>query len=161
MNAGHAPADSWVHEDGGRIVGEACHIIDLMLFLIGARVKEVQVNSLNPINNAMQRSDNKSITLSFSDGSLAVIDYFANGSKELPKELLEVHFDGKSIIVDDYKRISGFGLKVAGLHSKLSQKGHHEEWLALAAALSSGSAWPISLQDMLDTSEISFLVSNT
>ncbi|MBN1472274.1 MAG: bi-domain-containing oxidoreductase [Syntrophaceae bacterium] len=161
MNAGYFPADSWVHEDGGRIVGEACHIIDLMLFLTGSRVREVQTGALAPANSAFQRGDNRSFTLSFADGSLAVIDYFAVGSKELPKEFLEVHFDGKSIIVDDYKKMNGFGLKVAGISSKFSQKGHIEEWQALAGTLLNGTGWPISLQDMLETTALSFLVNNS
>ncbi len=161
MNAGYAPADSWVHEDGGRIVGEACHLIDLMLFLVGCRVTEVQVSGLVPKTSAFQRSDNKSFTLSFADGSLAVIDYFAVGGKDLPKELLEVHFDGKSVIVDDYKKINGYGLKVAKIRSKLPRKGHAEEWQALAEALRLGGAWPVPLQDMLDATAVSLLVADS
>jgi predicted dehydrogenase len=161
MNAGFSPPDSWVYEDGGRIVGEACHIIDLMLFLTGSRVKELNVTGLNPVDTAFQRSDNKSFTLSFEDGSLAVIDYFATGSKELPKEFLEVHFDRKSILVEDYKSISGYGLKVSNISSRISKKGHYEEWVALSNALLKGSPWPISLKDMLETTEISFIVNNS
>jgi len=159
MNAGFAPADSWVHEDGGRIVGEACHIIDLMLFLTGSQVREVNSCSLKPNSNAFQSTDNKSFSLSFKDGSIAVIDYFANGSKDLPKELLEVHFDKKSIVVDDYKKITGYGLKIDGFSSQLSQKGHFQEWESLAEALINGTAWPISLNEMLEATEISLLVN--
>jgi predicted dehydrogenase len=161
MNAGFAPGDSWVHEDGGRIVGEACHIIDLMLFFVGAQVREIQVGSLRPSAGPFQGTDNKSFSLSFTDGSLAVIDYFSNGSKELPKEMLEVHFDGKSIVVEDYKRMTGYGLKVPSLQTKLARKGHLEEWQALANSLTAGADWPIPLQEMIDATAISFIVANS
>ncbi len=65
--------------------------------------------------------------LEYEDGSVASLDYFAVGSKKLPKERLEVHFDEKSIIVDDYETIKGNGVKVANIHSQTPDKGQLEE----------------------------------
>lgn len=158
VNAGFIPYDVWIHKDGGRIVGEACHIIDLMLYLTGSFVKEVSVSSLNPGTSKFKSLDNKSMTLVFKDGSIGIIDYFSTGSKQYPKEFLEVHFDQKTIIIDDYKKMQGFGLKVKTLESKISSKGHKEEWLAVSEALKTGN-WPISLNELIHTTEISLLAS--
>ena len=95
MNAGFVPYDSWVHEDGGRIIGEACHIIDLMLYLTDSEVSDYAVSTLNPQGGRFKAVDNRSISLTFKDGSVAVIDYFSCGSKEVSKEYLEVHYDNK------------------------------------------------------------------
>lgn len=159
MNAGYSPANLWVHEDGGRIIGEACHLIDLVLFLTDSVISEITVSGITPTNNAIFSSDNKSFTLKFVDGSIAVIDYFAIGNKALPKELLEVHFDGKSIIVNDYKSVEGFGIRVANISSKTSKKGQYEEMIALHNGLITGTM-PISLNDLFQTTEATFIIAD-
>ena len=133
MNAGYIPYDAWVHEDGGRIVGEGCHIVDLMKYLVGdsVAVRNITINQFSAEKGEFRGDDNKSITLNFEDGSIAVIDYFSCGSKELSKEYLEIHFDNKSLIMDDYKQLRSFGVKVKIKDSLISQKGHKEEWLVL------------------------------
>lgn len=158
MNAGFVPYDSWVHEDGGRIIGEACHIIDLMLYLTDSEITDYAVSALHPHGGRFKASDNRSITLTFKDGSVAVIDYFSCGSKELSKELLEVHFDSKTIIMDDYKSLRGYGVKVKELKSTLPTKGHEEEWIELFRCLKEGH-WPIPAENIFDTTRISFLVA--
>lgn len=87
MNAGFILPDVWVHNPevgGGRIVGEACHFIDLCSYLAGSNVLSVCVNVLG--NNSQENTDNMSILLRYENGSNAVINYFANGSKSYPKE---------------------------------------------------------------------------
>ena len=159
MNAGYIPPDSHYHEHGGRIVGEACHIIDLMTFFTEAEIESISVVSLTPKTDYYKESDNKSITLKYRDGSIATIEYFAVGSKELSKELLEIHFDGKSIVMDDYKSLKGYGIKIKELSSRMSIKGHFEELVALYDTLSGKTErWPIDLWDMLQTTNITFAV---
>lgn len=154
MNAGFIPFDNWVHEDGGRIIGECCHLIDLMTFLTGSRIKSISVDSLMPANDSYSASDNKAITLGYHDGSIATIHYFAIGSRDLPKEGMEIHFDGKSIILDDYKSLKGFGLKLADISTATSQKGQLEELEILYGALQGKTNnWPIELWDMIQTTE--------
>lgn len=158
MNAGFIPYNHWVHNDGGRIVGEACHIIDLMSFLTGSEVSDYAVSSFNPVNGKFKSTDNRSIMLTFKDESIAVIDYFACGSNNLSKEYMEVHFDNKSIIMDDYKTLKGFGLKMKNLDSSISKKGHKEEWLALHKAILTGN-WPIQLASLIETTRVSILAA--
>jgi predicted dehydrogenase/threonine dehydrogenase-like Zn-dependent dehydrogenase len=159
MNAGYIPLDHWVHENGGRIVGEACHIIDLATALINSSITSICVESLTPKTDKYSDSDNKAITLKYADGSVACIEYFAVGSKDLSKEFMEVHFDGKSIILDDYKSLKGYGIKINEITTATSQKGHLEELLALYETIRGNkNEWPIELWDMLQTTEATLLI---
>ena len=159
MNAGFIPLDHWVHEDGGRIIGEACHIVDLMTSFTNSKIESISVESLTPKTEKYSSSDNKSITLKYADGSVACIDYFANGSKELAKEYMEVHFDGKTIVLDDYKTLKGYGVKIAEIKDELSQKGQYEELEVLYEVLKGNKKeWAIELWDMIQTTEATFLI---
>jgi predicted dehydrogenase len=160
MNAGFVNNDSWIHDDGGRIIGEACHIIDLMHFLTKSEVKSVSVESMGNNNSKYSTQDNKIFTMKYTDGSICNISYFSCGSKLLNKELMELHFDGKSIIMDDYKSLKGFGINLTELSTGTSQKGQLEELEYLYDYLKGiTNELPISYQDMFQTSEISFLIS--
>lgn len=160
MNAGFIPLDHWVHEDGGRMVGECCHIIDMMNFLTGSTITSISQESLSPSNEKYSATDNKAIVLKYDDGSVCTIHYFAVGSKKYPKEFMEVHFDEKTIIMDNYKKLEGFGVKIANLSSSLSQKGQLEELDVLYDTLSGKTSdWPIALWDMVQTTAASFLIN--
>jgi predicted dehydrogenase len=159
MNAGFLPADHWVHENGGRIVGEACHIIDLFHYLVGGAVVSVSAESISADAGKFSASDNKSMVLKFEDGSVASLGYFAVGSREYPKEHMKVHFDEKTIIMEDYRSLTGFGVKLKDTGQGTSSKGHLEEWKRLFISLKDPSEeWPVSLQEMLDTTRITLMI---
>ncbi len=160
MNAGFIPLDHWVHEDGGRIIGEGCHIIDMMNFLTGSKIKSISSEKLGPNNTRFSADDNRSIVLKYEDGSVCTIHYFAVGSKKMAKEYMEVHFDEKTITMEDYKSLEGFGIKVKNVSSSISQKGQLEELSFLYNTLKGKSKdWPIALWDMVQTTEISFVIA--
>ena len=154
MNAGFVPADAWVHGDGGRIIGEGCHLVDLMQYLMGCEVVDANAAHFKPKAGIYLSEDNRFLTLEFEDGSVAEIEYFSCGNKALPKEYMEVHWENKSIVMDDYKLLTGYGVKVNSCKSAISQKGHEEEWLALYDSLMKGIA-PIALDSLFKTTEIS------
>lgn len=159
MNAGYIPLDHWVHEDGGRIVGEACHIIDLMTFLTGSQITSISVDKLIPVNNKFSSSDNKAITLAYQDGSIATIHYFAVGSKEYPKEYMEVNFDEKTIVLDDYRSLKGFNVKLNKISTSTSQKGQLGELERLYETIKGENPrWPIDLRDIVQTTEATFAI---
>jgi predicted dehydrogenase len=159
MNAGYVPLDHWVHENGGRIIGEACHIIDLMTYFTGCQITSLSYDELSPQTEAISSSDNKSIILKYEDGSIASIDYFSVGNNAYPKEYMEIQFDQKTIVLDNYKSVKGYGIKIKELSSKNSQKGQLEELENLHQTLMhKGSEWPIPLWDMLQTTAVSFLL---
>ncbi len=157
MNAGFIDEDSWVHENGGRITGEACHIIDLMQFLTDSEIESCSVSSIKPSYGKFSARDNRSITIEFNDGSIAIIDYFSCGSKLLEKEYMEVHFDNKSIIMNDYKSVIGYGLNVK-FSSSVPEKGHKEEWCKIYESIINGTI-PIPLNSIFDTTRTSILAS--
>lgn len=162
MNAGFIPLDHWIHESGGRIVGEACHIIDLMSYFIGSKIKikSICYENLSPKTKKFSYNDNKSMILAYEDGSVATIEYFAVGSRLYPKEYMEIHFDEKTIILDDYKLLKGYGVKINELKTRTSQKGHFDELEILYKTLiEKNSLWPIEFWDMVQTTEISMMIN--
>lgn len=107
VNAGAIPADHWTQDPeagGGRIVGEACHFIDLLRFLADNPIDSWQRASM-----ASSTGDTTTLTLNFRDGSIGTIHYFANGSKSFPKERLEVFASGRVLQLDNFRKLSGFG----------------------------------------------------
>ncbi len=96
------------------------------------------------------------VVLNYEDGSIATLEYFAVGNKDLNKEYMEIHFDGKSIIMDDYRILKGYGFNIKNIKTKKSEKGHLEELEILYNALiGNEEKWPIELWDMMQTSEVS------
>jgi predicted dehydrogenase len=158
MSAGYQPPEHWVHEDGGRIIGEACHILDLVRFIVGAEIKTISVNSMCPNNEYYQSSDNKVISISYKDGSVATIEYITTPHKSISKEFMEVHFDGTTIVMDDYKELKSFGIPLSH-ESKVSDKGHLDELEVLFDALSKGEL-PCSFDEVVETTRASFLIAN-
>ncbi|MCI1779361.1 MAG: bi-domain-containing oxidoreductase, partial [Bacteroidales bacterium] len=126
MNAGFIPEESWVQDlkvGGGRIIGEACHFIDLCTYLSGCRVKAVCMNSMGIAPK--ENTDNVTILLKYENGSNASINYFANGSKSYPKERIEVYVQGKTLILDNWRKLKLYGVngKDRVIKKKLD-KGH-------------------------------------
>ena len=159
MNAGFVPPEHWVHgpEGGGRNIGEACHIYDVFSFLTGARPSKISAHCISPSSKQWQRNDNFVASVEYLDGSVCTLTYTSLGDKGYPKERMEVFCDGKVLALDDYKslQVSGGG---AGWRSMIQDKGQFEELQELAACLRGGAPWPISLQEQLDATRVSFEV---
>ncbi|MDF1573010.1 MAG: bi-domain-containing oxidoreductase [Bacteroidales bacterium] len=154
MNAGYLDNAHWVFSEGGRIVGEACHIIDLMQYIVGSRIIEVSSSEITPNTDHFKAEDNITFTLKFDDGSIAAIDYFSTGSNQVSKEYMEVHFDSKSIIMDDFKELKGYGLKLNEKNYSQSEKGHLNELISLFNTLTEGGDYPIPLEDIFQNTNI-------
>ncbi|MBP7478249.1 MAG: bi-domain-containing oxidoreductase [Chitinophagales bacterium] len=160
MNAGYIPQESWIHEDGGRIIGEGCHIIDLMNFFTESKINSISFESLSPANSKYSSNDNKQIILKYEDGSVCSIHYFAVGNKSISKEYMEIHFDEKTIVMDDYKSLKGYGINIPELNSSISDKGQADELLHIHDYLTKKSSKPpIEFWDLVQTTEISFAIA--
>lgn len=112
MNAGPIPANHWTQDravGGGRIIGEACHFIDLMRFLAGSSVVSIQARRMGDAPGLAVTEDKASITLGFEDGSFGTIMYLANGSASFPKERVEVFAAGRVLQLDNFRKLKGFG----------------------------------------------------
>ncbi|MGC8737225.1 MAG: hypothetical protein ACP5UA_01115 [Candidatus Hydrogenedens sp.] len=159
MNAGLLPSDHWVFETGGRIIGEACHIIDTVSFLTKSPLETISVESLTPTTDRYRPTDNKIVLLKYKDGSVACFEYFSVGSTEFAKEYMEVHFDGKTLVMDDYKSLKGYGLKINEIQTRTSQKGYFEEILALYDSITGKNPdLPIPLPELFQTTEATFII---
>lgn len=159
MNAGFIPAHSWVHDlqsGGGRIVGEACHYIDLISFITGGNVKEVCMNAMGV--HPKESTDNASILLKYENGSTGVINYFSNGSKTYSKERLEVYSGEKTVILDNFKTTIGYGFKnFSNLKTKMD-KGHTAQFKLLKERLENGGPSLIPFNELINTAKTSFAV---
>jgi predicted dehydrogenase len=157
INAGHIPADVWVHDlkiGGGRIIGEACHFIDLMIFLSGSKVKEVMMNALG--NNPVENTDNAIITLVFENGSQGSIHYFANGNKAYSKERIEVYCQGKILVLDNFRKLEGFGFKGFSSMKKRLDKGHKTQFQTLINSVKNGGMALIPFEEIRNGCMTSF-----
>lgn len=160
MNAGYIPLDHWVHteEGAGRNIGEACHIYDVFNFLTGAKAISVSASSIQPSGAYYSAKDNFVATITYDDGSVANLIYTAVGSKDYPKETMEIFFDGKIITLDDYRSMKGYGVKLASLETKGSEKGQLEEIKAFGSAIKNGGEPPIPLWQQVQAMQIAFAV---
>ena len=160
MNAGYIPLDHWVHteEGAGRNIGEACHIYDVFNFLTGTKAVSVSASSIQLSGAYYSAKDNFVATVTYDDGSVANLIYTAVGSKEFPKETMEIFFDGKMITLDDYKSMKGYGVKIASIETKGSEKGQLEELEAFGKAIKEGHMSPIPLWQQIQAMQIAFVV---
>jgi predicted dehydrogenase/threonine dehydrogenase-like Zn-dependent dehydrogenase len=152
MNAGFIPQDVWVQDmeiGGGRIIGEACHLIDLITFFTGSLVESVVMNALGP--NAAENSDNASILLRYQNGSQGVINYFSNGSKAYSKERIEVYSQNRTAVIDNFRKSHYHGFKGSGL-SKGQDKGHAEQFKRFYHSLRDGGPAIVSYEETMNAS---------
>ena len=158
MNAGYIPLDHWVHgkEGGGRNLGEACHIYDLFTFLTNSKVHDLSVQSITPKNKHYSRTDNFIATIRFEDGSLCSLTYSALGSNHYDKEKADLYFDGKIVLMSDYKNLDIFGTNDKPLKSSIQDKGLKSELVAFAQTINNGSNWPIPWWQQLQVARMGF-----
>ena len=139
VNAGFLPLVHWVQDPevgGGRILGEICHFVDFFNYIVGGRVVELSVEAM-PVDNAnIVAKDNITVVMKWNDGSITSIHYFAIGSTELPKEYIELHSSGSSIVIEDFIRMNIYkeGAKRT-IKLKNQDKGHRNHLLEFAKLL--------------------------
>lgn len=163
VNAGAIPGNHWTQQrevGGGRIVGEACHFIDLLRFLAGSPIVEHSAMSVGEHPNLEVTDDKATILLRFADGSTGVIHYLANGHKSFPKEHLEVFVAGKVLQLDNFRRLDGWGWSgFRRLRSWKQNKGHVAGVKAFLDAVSGGGVSPIPLDEVLEVSRVTLEVA--
>ncbi len=154
MNAGFIPANSWVHDravGGGRILGEACHFIDLITYLTGSYVTAVCMNAMG--QNSDETTDNASILLRYANGSTGVINYFSNGNKAYSKERVEVYSQERTLILDNFRTLEGYGFRNFSKLKIQQDKGHRAQFSRLLESVKSGGEPIIPLAEILNTTK--------
>ena len=154
VNAGFIPKDHWTQDKnigGGRIIGEACHFIDLSTFLTGEQIISTHVSFAGSIDGLGKISDQASITLNFSGGSVSTIHYLGNGHRSFPKERIEIFVSGKIVSIINFRRMFGFGWShFKKLKLWRQNKGQVECVEAFVRAVSKGEPAPISFDQVID-----------
>ncbi len=154
VNAGAIPAKHWTQDlgiGGGRIIGEGCHFIDLARFLA-----ESPINSVNaiPLGGGDGRlGDCVSIQLGFENASIATVHYLANGSKDFPKERIEIFAAGKVFVCNNFRQSHVIGGKDK-LKTRNQDKGHAAELRAFLECVSAGGEWPIARDELIEVSRV-------
>ena len=157
VNAGPVSPTSWVVDPvqgGGRLVGEACHMVDLLVDLTDARVTSVYAE---PIGAAT--GDDVVLTLRFADGSIGTIVYASGGDRSLPKEQLEVLGGGRAAVLDDFRALrvyAGGGVRRLGRRFAVQDKGHAAELAAFVDAVRHGKPSPVDPETAAHVTRVTF-----
>jgi len=157
VNAGYIPLNHWTQDPnigGGRIIGEACHFIDFITFLVGAAPVSVIAHALP--DNSKYREDNVSMTFNFPDGSIGVVDYLANGDKSFPKERVEVFCGGQVAVLDDFVSLQTIRDGKKKEERGAQNKGHVNEWKAFAKSIRDGDDPPIPYEQLIGVTKSTF-----
>lgn len=158
VNAGPIPADHWTQNaavGGGRIIGEACHFVDLLRFLAGSNIDKHTV-----LRMSSPTGDTAAVSLGFADGSIGTIQYFANGSKLFPKERLEVFAAGRVLQLDNFRRLFGFGWpRFKSMILWRQDKGQKGCAQAFVDAVKTGGPPPISLDELFEVGRTTIALS--
>ena len=160
INAGVIPADHWTQDidvGGRRIIGEGCHFIDLLRFLAGSPITDVQAMMIGDKPGVGIRDDKVTFTLKFEDGSFGTVHYLSNGDKSFPKERLEVFCGGRILQLDNFRKLQGFGWPgFKKMNLRRQDKGNSTCVAEYVQAISNGEQSPIPFNELVEVTRVSF-----
>jgi predicted dehydrogenase len=164
INAGYLAPDHWVNDreqGGGRILGEVCHFIDLLMFLAGSPIVEVEARAVGAL--ARYSGDNVLLDLRFANGSEGSISYLANGDRAFSKERLEVFGGGRTAVLEDFRRLELVhnGHKETMKSRFRQDKGHRAEWAAFAQSVQQHNEPPIRFEEIVCSTLATFRVEDS
>ncbi|MDC3169406.1 Gfo/Idh/MocA family oxidoreductase, partial [Prochlorococcus sp. AH-716-E17] len=161
INAGSIPPDNWIHNPeigGGRLIGEACHFVDMLRFLAGSRIKTLNISKTK---SNLDVSDTFCINLEFESGDIGNINYFSNGANSFPKERIEVFSNNSVIVLDNFKKIKFWGISSRFNKSNFIQnKGNFECVRAFIDAVNKGKKSPIDFEEIIEVHELLLGIKN-
>ncbi|WP_318484224.1 bi-domain-containing oxidoreductase [Photobacterium leiognathi] len=163
MNAGAIPSDHWTQDNevgGGRIIGEACHFIDLMRFLADSEIVSVQCRRMGDIDGVDITEDKAAIILGFADGSFGTIHYLANGAANFPKERVEVFAAGRVLQLDNFRKLKAFGWPgFSKMNLWKQDKGQTDCAAAFLGAIESGQDSPIPARELFEVARVTIEIA--
>ncbi|MBT7534118.1 MAG: Gfo/Idh/MocA family oxidoreductase, partial [Verrucomicrobia bacterium] len=163
VNAGYIPPDHWTQLPeigGGRLLGEACHFIDLIRFLAASPIENATVQYAQTSGTGSM--DTFSIQLTLADGSLGTVHYFANGSKNFPKERLDVFCGGSVLQLDNFRTLQGYGWQgFSKQKSSRQDKGHEMEMQSIITSLTEGQPAPIPFSEIIEVTDVSLALAES
>ncbi|MFH4468711.1 bi-domain-containing oxidoreductase [Vibrio diabolicus] len=163
MNAGAIPADHWTQDNeigGGRIIGEACHFIDLMRYLADSDIVSMQCRRMGDVDSVDITEDKAAIILGFADGSFGTIHYLANGAANFPKERVEVFAAGRVLQLDNFRKLKGFGWPgFSKMNLWKQDKGQTGCAAAFLSAIESGKESPIPARELFEVARVTIEIA--
>lgn len=163
MNAGAIPPDHWTQDQevgGGRIIGEACHYIDLIRFLAGSEIVSIQARCMGNAPGMEITEDKAAILLGFANGSFGTIHYLANGSRTFPKERVEIFAGGRVLQLDNFRKLRGYGWPdFKKMHLWRQDKGQKACPEAFLAAIEKGEPCPIPVLEIFEVARITIEIA--
>lgn len=162
INVGFIAKEQWLQRQmgAGRLIGEACHIFDMFLYLVEAQPVSVSVESLKPTNNYLFPTDNFTAQISFSDGSICTLLYTSLGHVGMGKERMEIFFDSKTIVMDDFVSLEGYGLPFS-FNENVKQPNRGDEALInnfLRSIKQDAYVPPISIERLNQATELTLII---
>lgn len=159
MNAGEIPKEHWTQDGeigGGRIIGEACHYIDLMRFLAGSKIESFNAVKMGENDFVDVTEDKALISLTFRDGSMGSIHYFANGGKSFPKERIEIFCDNAVLQLDNFRKLRGFGWQgFTKMNLWAQDKGQENCVATFMKSVREGKKCPIPQDEIFEIARVS------
>jgi predicted dehydrogenase/D-arabinose 1-dehydrogenase-like Zn-dependent alcohol dehydrogenase len=157
VNAGAIPLNHWTQDreaGGGRLIGEGCHFVDLLRFLVGVPIADYEVRSIGkPVGGTS--SDKFTLTLSFRDGSIGTLHYFANGHRSFSKERLEIYCANRVLQLENFRRMTAFGWSgFRTMNLWRQDKGQRACTEAFVNAVRHGTSSPISFEELVEVSRV-------
>ena len=156
INAGFIPNSHWVQDKelgGGRIIGEVCHFIDLVMYITNSAPATLYATAMPDVSNNM---DTLSVTIRFKNGSIANVQFLSNGSKRMNKEYLEVSSNGISHVLDDFKILSIYTNSINKRRLFKKDKGHKKEIHDYLHSIKNGHPTPISFEEIYMSTKMTF-----
>ena len=164
INAGRISPNHWVHDgpEGGRIVGEVCHFVDLVHFLTGSLTTRVFAESITSRSSEVTDEESVFVMLRMRDGSNASIAYLAEGDKSLPKERIEIFGGGRSFVIDDFRSATAYeNSRDKTTRLREQDKGQRDEIKTVMSVVREGKPAPISLEDLATTTRATFRIKES
>jgi predicted dehydrogenase len=163
VNAGFLPLSHWTQSPevgGGRTIGEGCHFVDLLTFLVGSPPISISAQALP--DNGRYRQDNVILTMTFGDGSIGSLQYLANGDKSFAKERVEVFCAGQAAALDDFRTLELVknGSRKVTRAPLRQDKGHRRAWEAFLSAVRQGGEPPIPYSHLLGVTQATFAAAS-
>lgn len=160
VNAGAVPKEHWtqdIEEGGGRVIGEVCHFVDFLQFICGSAPASVYAAATKAGDGKPE--DNLTVTICFNDGSVGIIAYLSTGDKAIPKEYIEIYGEGKTFIIDDFRKARyAKGGNIKTIHKKTQNKGHALELKAFVEAICEKGNPPIPFNDVVYSTLATFRI---
>lgn len=164
INAGALPTDHWLldpMEGGGRILGEACHFLDLLHWFLSEEPTEISAYSVDSTSSGIVNENNISCILKFDSGSTAMLLYNCLGNANLSKERIEIFGGNKAVVIDDFSELSFYGCGEKGVKKKRQEKGFFEQWISFRNAIRGTQPLEVTVEDGLRATKMSVHVLNS